>query len=83
MKEREKARIALLIYSTRKILGKGKMYASYEPNTERIGLTEYKPEEKYFYLEVDLEEGLPSDFEEKYKYWKKERSIEKWKVEQD
>lgn len=75
MKEREKALLSLLIYSTRKILGKGFMYANYHPETETIGITGYEPDEKeIFSYYINLDKGMPKDYEEKYLEWQKNRN---------
>lgn len=75
MKEREIVRLSLLIYSTRKVLGAGFMFASYHHDTETIGITEYEPDNKEFFsLKVNLDEGMPKDFVEKYLEWKNNRN---------
>ena len=75
MKEREIARLALLIYSTRKVLGRGFMYANYQPETEKIGITEYEPDEKeIFSYHINLDKGMPKDYVEKYLEWQKNRN---------
>jgi hypothetical protein len=75
IKEREIARLSLLIYSTRKVLGRGFMYANYHTETETIGLTEYKPNEQgVFSYHINLDKGMPKDYEEKYLEWQKNRN---------
>lgn len=68
--QRDIDRLALMIRGTRKIIGSGWMFACYHSIHGGIGLSEFPPEDMdIFYHYVNLDDGLPDNFNERYAKW--------------